>query len=263
LSIVCVEGQGFADKVKLAVGLAVFGCDAVLENCEPAIVGGDGVYLVKSGSSEVKICWERDIDCTIQVNVERSGLYLHALLAKEPWEAFITEHRIDPRILAGMIACLLKNGFSLEKAFSKTMEVLTADSNPFNYLKRVLEEHRALNRLLDAADRLLKNADLARKLAENTLVMGVKPSDNIVYAIRFYTEPRTVFAGPVERIDTRIRGEYGAVEAGTGFLCSDKPLNYLFENVERAGYKLVSVGSMSCVVSSDVMRIVILLEKKA
>jgi len=260
---VCIDKHSLSDRVKLAIGLAVFGCEAALEGCEPEITAGEGAYRVSAGGREAKICWERDVECDIVINQHQRGLYIHMLTTREPRRAYITAHNVDSRVFAGMLACLLSTGMDLESAFDKVMEILAMSPNPFEYLKLVLEENSSINRLIDSLDRLVKNQSIIAKIAGNILVLGVKPCERRAYIVKIYTGLRAPVVSPIERIDPNIHGEYSSIPPGSGFLCSDKPLTWIDREVTRVGYSFAEVNGFSCIVAGDVMRIVILLEKLA
>ncbi|ADI31756.1 hypothetical protein [Staphylothermus hellenicus] len=254
------------DIIYLSIGVFIGGCKpSVSSGSEPELVlvkKNNGIAIIRE-SNELSIIYEGiNASTGIMLNQKHGEIYMHTLnIGNERVEGYLTRSKIDPRIFAGLYACMIGKGSDQRKAFLEVMDILAlGEGDPFKYMKIVISEHRVFHRLNNALNRLFKNEELLRKIMNNKLIIGGRSLGDTVYVSAIIKAGHGFVRECVEPVSINTYKEYEWVQPNQFFICG--LLDEIVKFCSKYGFeKRVDPYMGNCIIGNDAVRLVILLEK--
>ena len=256
----CIEDLPVDDKIVVSSGLYLYQCKPVLDKCRSQITVSDHGYVILYGDKKITVC-SGDEDCSISLNVKMGDRYIHKLGGDEIIESYITTHEIDPRLVAGMITCLLVKGYDLVEAFNKVLKlIVSGEGDPYVYIDRVLSEHEYIHRLFKGLDHLASDHEILKMIGSDKILLGCKPHDHRIYVVSIYGSWDNPLIDRVRFYDIDEYCEYRLLPKSC-FICLEDISEDKRKNIEELGYKIVDIGILNCIVGEDLINLLLLIKK--
>lgn len=264
--IIGFEGFEMNDIIYLSIGVFSGGCRPVASNDVEAEIlllkKNSGIAVVRNGKVVSMIYDGLEAPTGITLNKKHDEIYLHTYnVENEKLEGYLTSLRIDPRIFAGLYACMIGRGIDYKKAFLDAMDILAlGEGNPFDYLRMVLSEYKVFRRLYNALNRLFKNKSLMEKIITDRLFIGGRGLSDTVYTASIIKAGHGFIKECIEPLNINIYTEYKWIHHGEHFICG--LTSKVLEFAEKYGFKKYIDNNLgNCIIGDDPVRLVILLEK--
>ncbi|ABN69306.1 hypothetical protein Smar_0193 [Staphylothermus marinus F1] len=264
--IIGFKGFNIKDIIYLSIGVFSGGCEPSVSNeLRPTLLlvkENNGIAVIRENNVLSIIYDGYNAPTGIILNQKHGEIYMHTFnVGNERVEGYLTRSKIDPRIFAGLYACMIGKGSDQRKAFLEVMDTLAlGEGDPLKYMKTIISEHKVFHRLNNALNRLIKNEELLRKIIYNKLIIGGRSLGNTAYVSAIIKTSHGFIKECIEPISISTYKEYKWIQPNKFFICGLP--NEIMEFASKYGSeKHVDPYMGNCIVGDDAVRLVILLEK--